>query len=117
MLTKKQKAVLDLLIKQMPYGTEFSEFLLYGNGVIPDGRFEFDELADICTSLEHVGCLRDLEISSTGIVRHLSLTYEGRHYKEFSRMRICRFFKERLVVFVFGVLSGVIVGYVLFLVK
>lgn len=106
MLTHNQVFILDLLISLMPYGTEFSTSRLYAS--IPDNKLDFDEVADICSSLESIDCISDLKIGTTGIVENLRLTYAGRNYEELQKLEHMERNKENLIGIKRGILYTII---------
>ena len=108
LLTKRQKLVLNTIIEQCPYGTVFKEDMLANK--FWKTNTPIAEPAAICASLEHIGYIKNLHIGAGGLPDRLELTYEGRNYKEIERLSFLQFFIERLVIFVLGIIGGLVIA-------
>lgn len=97
MFTAGQRYTLDVLITAFPPGSDFASDTFYSNLRLEQAGVAFDEVPEICRSLEAVGCLSCLSISRSGLVDYLRLETKGRHYKELERMERQAKWKERFI--------------------
>ena len=93
MLIARQRYILDVLIDTFPPGKDFNSQTFYANLHLAPQNIEFDEVSEICRSLESDGYISGLKLSGTGLVDNLRLEVKGRHYKKF-RWQV---WKERLI--------------------
>lgn len=108
-LTSLQKSCLDVLIELFPVGTLYSDKEFYSSKFA--SRFsgdKFDELAEVCQSLERLNLICDLKIGSTFIVENLVIMHEGRYYKEYQRLIRREVWSQRAIGFVTGAITACI---------
>lgn len=83
MLIARQQYILDVLIDTFPPDKEFDSQTFYSKLHLKPQGIEFNEISEICRSLESDGYISGLKLSRSGLVDNLRLEVKGRHYKKF----------------------------------
>lgn len=108
MFTPKQRCIMDVLNTAFPPGTNFNSGLFYSKLHLQQHGIAFEEVTEICRSLEAEGCISHLLVTRSGLVDNLRIETRGRDYKEFERLENQAKWKERLWGFLVGAVTATI---------